>query len=54
VNGVVPRSDIVDVSTGIKFTPFASASVYLVASIPLTHQGLRAAVVPAGGFAWTF
>jgi Putative MetA-pathway of phenol degradation len=54
VNGVVPRSDIVDLSAGIKFNPFASANVYLLAIIPLTQQGLRAAVVPAGGFEWTF
>jgi len=54
VNGVVRRSDIVDLSAGIKFNPFASANVYLVAIIPLTQQGLRAAVVPAGGFEWTF
>jgi hypothetical protein len=54
VNGIVPRSDIVDLSAGIKFNPFATANVYLVAIIPLTQQGLRAAVVPAGGFEWTF
>ena len=54
VTGVVRRSDIVDLSTGIKFNPFASANVYLLAIIPLTQQGLRAAVVPAGGFEWTF
>lgn len=54
VNAVVPRSDIVDLSTGIKFNPFASANIYLLAIIPLTQQGLRAAVVPAGGFEWTF
>jgi hypothetical protein len=54
VNGVVPRSDIIDLSTGIKFNPFASANVYLLAIIPLNHQGLRAAVVPTGGFEWTF
>ena len=54
VDGVVPRSDIVDLSTGIKFNPFASANVYLLAIIPLTQQGLRAAVVPAGGIEWTF
>src|SRR5262249_37592080 len=34
VNGVVPRSDIVDLSAGIKFNPFASANVYLAAIIP--------------------
>src|SRR5262245_49390279 len=54
VEGVVPRSDIVDLSTGIKFNPFASANVYLLAIIPLTRQGLRAPVVPAGGIEWTF
>ena len=54
VTGVVRRSDIVDLSTGIKFNPFASANIYLLAIIPLAQQGLRAAVVPAGGFEWTF
>ncbi len=54
VTGVVRRTDIVDLSTGIKFNPFASANVYLLAIIPLTQQGLRAAVVPAGGIEWTF
>src|SRR5262249_17315475 len=54
INGQVPRSDIIDLSTGIKFNPFASANIYLLAIIPLTEQGLRAAVVPAGGFEWTF
>jgi hypothetical protein len=54
VNGVVPRSDIVDLSTGIKFNPFENANIYLVAIIPLTQQGLRAAVVPTGGFEWFF
>ena len=54
VNGVVPRSDIVDLSAGIKLHPFPSAYVYLIALVPLTQQGLRAAVVPTGGFEWTF
>jgi hypothetical protein len=54
VNAFVPRSDIVDLSTGIKFNPFATANIYLLAIIPLTQQGLRAAVIPAGGFEWTF
>jgi hypothetical protein len=54
VNGFVPRSDIVDLSTGIKFNPFENANIYLVAIIPLTQQGLRASVVPTGGFEWFF
>jgi hypothetical protein len=54
INVVVPRSDIVDLSTGIKFNPFASAIIYLEAIIPLTQQGLRAAVIPTGGFEWSF
>lgn len=54
LDAFVPRSDIVDLSTGIKFNPFGNANVYLLAIIPLTQQGLRAAVVPAGGFEWTF
>jgi len=54
VQGVVPRSDIIDLSVGIKANPFASANVYLLAIIPMTRQGLRADVVPAGGFEWTF
>jgi hypothetical protein len=49
VNAFVPRSDIIDLSTGIKFNPFATANIYLLAIIPLTQQGLRAAVIPAGG-----
>jgi hypothetical protein len=54
VNGVVPRSDIIDLSTGIKYNPFGTVDIYLLAIIPLTQQGLRAAVVPTGGVEWTF
>ena len=54
VNGVVPRSDIVDLSAGIKLHPTSSAYLYLAAIVPLTQQGFRAAVIPAGGFEWTF
>src|SRR5262249_178837 len=46
VNGVVPRSDIIDLSTGIKYNPFGTADIYLLAIVPLDHQGLRAAVIP--------
>src|SRR5262249_46843183 len=44
VNGFVPRSDIIDLSTGIKYNPFGTLDIYLLAVIPLNHQGLRAAV----------
>jgi hypothetical protein len=54
VNGVVPRSDIVDLSAGIKLHPTSSAYLYLAAIVPLTQQGFRTAVIPAGGFEWTF
>ena len=46
--------DIVDLSTGVKFNPFASANIYLLAIIPLTQQGLGAAAISAAGFEWTF
>src|SRR5262249_12273702 len=54
VNGFVPRSDIIDLSTGIKYNPFGTIDIYLLAIVPLTHQGLRAAVIPTGGVEWTF
>jgi hypothetical protein len=54
VNGVVPRTDIIDLSTGIKYNPFGTLDFYLLAIVPLNHQGLRAAVVPTGGVGWTF
>ena len=54
MNGVVPRTDIIDLSTGIKYNPFGTLDFYLLAIVPLNHQGLRAAVVPTGGVGWTF
>jgi hypothetical protein len=54
IDAVVPQSNIIDMSTGIKFNPFGNANVYLLAIFPLTQQGLRAVVVPAGGVEWTF
>lgn len=54
IDAVVPRSDIIDMSTGVKFNPIGNMNVYLLAIFPLTQQGLRAVVVPAGGVEWTF
>lgn len=54
IDGVVPRTNIADLSMGIKFNPFENANIFLLAIVPLNQQGLRAAVVPAGGFEWTF
>jgi hypothetical protein len=50
----VPRSDLVDVSVGFKVNLFSTAVGYVGAIVPLTKDGLRADVIPAGAFEYTF
>jgi len=50
----LPRFDMVNLSLGIKFTLFDHAVAYVDAVIPVTNQGLRASVIPAGGVAYDF
>jgi hypothetical protein len=39
---------------GLKFSFFGRAVAYVNAIVPLTHQGLQASVIPAGGLEYTF
>lgn len=48
VSGTVPRTDIVDAGAGIEIALTPSIFAYLGALVPLTEDGLRAAVVPTG------
>jgi hypothetical protein len=50
----VSRSDVVDIAIGLRANPFGNAVVFLSAIVPLTNDGLRAAVIPAGGVEYTF
>ncbi len=54
IAGEVARTDIVDVAAGVKVTLPGDFLVYLAAIVPVTRDGLRPDVVPAGGveIAW--
>jgi len=54
VVGFVPRSDIVDLNVGLKVNIFSTAIAYVGAIVPLTKDGLRADVIPAGAVEYTF
>ena len=43
----IPRTDLVDLGTGIKWNPASSAFVFVGALVPLTDDGLRPDVIPA-------
>ena len=54
VYAVINRNDIVDLSVGLKANPFGSLIIFGSAIIPLTHQGIRADVIPAVGMNYNF
>jgi hypothetical protein len=45
----IPRSDLIDVATGLKLSLGKSAIFFIGAIVPLTRDGLRAPVIPTGG-----
>ena len=51
----VPRTDIIDLSTGFKFSLIPGRAVgYLGVIYPLNDDGLRAKVIPAATIEGTF
>jgi hypothetical protein len=54
VTAFVPRSDVVDLALGFKVNPFGSLVGFAEAIVPLTHDGLRAEVIPTAGVEWSF
>ena len=54
VSGSVPRTDLVNLAPGIRITITKHILIHLDAIIPLTQDGIRANVVPAGGIEATF
>src|SRR5262249_47238510 len=52
--GTVPRTDLVDLAVGCRVAVTNAVRIYLDAIIPLTQDGIRADVVPAGGIEWRF
>ncbi len=54
VQGSVPRSDIVDLFAGTKVRVSEHLVAHLGAFVPITNDGLRADVVPAGGIEASF
>lgn len=49
LNSEVPQSNVVDLATGLKLSMGEHALFYIGAIVPLTRDGLRAAVIPTGG-----
>jgi hypothetical protein len=54
VTAFVPRSDVVDFAFGVKANPVGTLVTYVSAIVPLTHDGLRAEVIPSAGIEWSF
>src|SRR5262249_37177080 len=54
VSGSVPRTDLVDLALGVRITVTDRVLIHLDAIVPLTQDGIRANVVPAGGIEATF
>jgi hypothetical protein len=50
----VPRSDIIDMAFGVKWNCFRTGILFASVFVPITNDGLRAAVIPSGGFEYTF
>jgi hypothetical protein len=50
----IPRTDIVDVSVGVKANLFSTFTAFAAAIVPVVKGGLRAPVVPTGGVQYTF
>lgn len=45
----VPRSDLIDLATGLKVALGQHGAFYVGAIVPLTNDGIRAQVIPTGG-----
>ena len=54
VTSTVPRTDIVDLAMGLKFRIVGRATGFVSAIVPINSDGLRAAVLPAGGIEYLF
>jgi hypothetical protein len=54
VSGTVARTDLVDLAAGVRITITRHLLVHLDAIVPLTQDGIRPNVVPAGGIEATF
>jgi hypothetical protein len=48
------RTDIIDVAVGVKFAVVGSLVAFVSAIVPITDDGVRADVVPAGGLEMSF
>jgi hypothetical protein len=46
---VVPRADLVNLSVGFKVKVFGTCVAFADVILPITNDGLRANVIPAGG-----
>ncbi len=53
-DSLVPRTDVLDLAAGFKVSVTDRALAFLGVLVPLTSDGLRAAVVPTGGLEYTF
>ena len=51
--GVLERTDIVDLSVGLKVNPFGNFVAFASAIIPVTSDGVRADVIPAIGISYS-
>jgi hypothetical protein len=54
VAAFVPQSNVVDIAIGVKANPWRTLVIYANAIVPLTNDGLRAPVLPAGGVEYRF
>jgi hypothetical protein len=50
----VPRSDVLDLSVGVKVSVFRTVVAFASAVVPVTSDGLRAEVIPAAGVEASF
>lgn len=50
----VPRADLVNLSLGAKLDLFGTLVAFADVLLPITSDGLRAAVIPVGGIEYTF
>jgi hypothetical protein len=51
---VVPQSNVINIAVGVKANPWQNLVVSLNAIVPITNDGLRASVIPAGVIEYTF
>lgn len=54
VSTTLDRLDVVDIAVGLKFNLFGKVVAFASAIVPLTSDGVRADVIPAGGIEATF